>query len=110
MLVDSETRSVRVYRVVGQDFWAFIGNPARPESARAVFLETLLAAAKGLSIGLQAGSLNEQINLKLAELSVAFARMIFPQDALPTWASNELTGDELFWLATALSAFFDQGV
>jgi hypothetical protein len=110
VLIDAATRSVRAYRAVGQDFWSLVGNPADPASARFVFLETLLAVAKGLSTGLKAASLADQINLKLAQLSAAFARMMFPQKDLPGWAQRELTDDELFWLGTCLSAFYDQGI
>ena len=110
VLIDAETRSVRAYRAVGQDFWSLIGNPLNPSAAEFVFLETLLAVAKGLSDGLKAASLADVINLKLAQLSAAFARMMFPQDELPAWAQGELTDDELFWLGTAVSAFYDQGI
>ncbi len=81
--------SIRVYRCVGQDFWAVIGNPENPGGARFVFLETLLAAAKGLSLGLQVVKLTDEINLKLAQLSAAFARLVFPQKHMPklSWFS-----------------------
>jgi hypothetical protein len=109
VLIDP-SRTVRVYRCVGQDFWAVIGNPASPAAARFVFVETLLAAAKGLSTGLQVVKLTDEINLKLAQLSTAFARLVFPHEDLPKWAKGELSQDELFWLATALTAFYDQGI
>lgn len=51
VLIDSETGSVRVYRCIGRDFWAFIGDPADPSSASFVFLEILLALSKALSKG-----------------------------------------------------------
>lgn len=110
MLIDAETKMIRAYRAIGREFWAVIGNPLNPSSADFVFLETLLAVAKGLSEGLKTASLTDIINLKLAQLSSAFARMIFPQEELPKWARGELTNDELFWLSTAVSAFYDQGI
>ena len=109
VLVNS-SRNVRVYRAIGQDFWAFIGNPIDPAEARFVFLETLLGVAKGLSAGLQAASLMDQINVKLAQLSQGFANMVFPHSDLPAWRRNDLTSDELFLLATAMTAFYDEGV
>ena len=39
VLIDEKSRSVRVYRRIGRDFWAFIGQPTKPESAQFVFLE-----------------------------------------------------------------------
>lgn len=46
VLIDSETRSVRVYRCIGRDFWSFIGQPDSPLEANFVFLEILLALAR----------------------------------------------------------------
>ncbi len=45
ILIDSATRSIRVYRRIGKDFWSFIGNPQSPNDADFVFLEVLLALA-----------------------------------------------------------------
>jgi hypothetical protein len=110
ILIDAQTRTVRAYRAVGQGFWAVIGNPLTPADADFVFLETLLAVAKGLSEGFKAASLADVVNLKLAQLATAFSRMMFPQEELPDWARDELSNDELFWLSTAVSAFYDQGI
>ena len=30
VLIDSDTRSVRVYRSIGIDFWSLIGSPSNP--------------------------------------------------------------------------------
>lgn len=105
-----ESGTVRVYRRIGQDFWSFIGNPVEPQKASFIFLETLLAVVKGLSTGLQAASLRDEINVKLAQLSVGFANMMLPSEHLPLWASSNLTRNELFLLATSLTAFYDQGI
>jgi hypothetical protein len=43
VLIDSESRSVRIYRRIGRDFWAFIGNPVDPSGTSFVFLEVVLA-------------------------------------------------------------------
>lgn len=109
VLIDS-SGTVRVYRCIGQDFWSLIGNPVEPQKATFVFLETLLAVVKGLWTGLQAASLRDEINMKLAQLSAGFAKMMFPHERLPIWASDELNKDELFLLATSLTAFYDQGI
>jgi Type II restriction endonuclease EcoO109I len=49
ILIDSETRSVRVYRRVGIDFWSLIGSPTNPGEVPFIYLEVLLALAKALS-------------------------------------------------------------
>ena len=37
IIIDEQTRSVRVYRRIGRDFWAFIGQPDRPGAAQFAF-------------------------------------------------------------------------
>ena len=46
VLIDTKTKSVRICRRVGKDFWAFIGDPVEPSRAEAVFLEVLVALAR----------------------------------------------------------------
>ncbi|HUY92661.1 MAG TPA: PmeII family type II restriction endonuclease [Pirellulales bacterium] len=46
VLIDSATRSVRVYRCIGINFWSLIGNPSSPSQAGFVYLEVLLAWQK----------------------------------------------------------------
>jgi hypothetical protein len=53
VLIDSATRSVRVYRCIGRDFWAFIGRPDNRPAADFVFLEVLLALSKALGKGVE---------------------------------------------------------
>ncbi len=65
ILIDTETRSVRVYRCIGRDFWSFIGQPDRPAEANFVFLEVLLALAKALGSGIAEADIETRINLKL---------------------------------------------
>jgi hypothetical protein len=109
VLIDS-SRKVRVYRCIGQDFWAFIGNPANPSTASFVFLEVLLALARALSQGMKNASLEDKVNLKLAQLSNVFRGMMFPRSSLPHWIREDFSESELFWLATAMTAFFDEGI
>lgn len=47
VLIDS-TKKIRVYRRIGIDFWATVGNPLNYESCRFVFLEILLALARSV--------------------------------------------------------------
>ena len=37
IIIDEKTMSVRVYRRIGMDFWAFIGQPDRPDTAQLRF-------------------------------------------------------------------------
>jgi hypothetical protein len=116
ILIDT-TGKVRVYRVIGQDFWSFIGNPHGPKEAGFVFLEVLLALARALTEAmrksdLKAGelSIEERVNAKLDELITGLAELKFPRDSLPEWVQKDFIDHELFWLATAMTAFFDNGV
>lgn len=109
VLIDG-SGTIRVYRCVGKDFWAFIGNPAKPRSADFVFLEVLLALAKALSKGVADADLETRINAKVNDLANAIGDLRFPRASLPEWIRQELSEDELVWFATAMSAFFDEGI
>lgn len=107
VVVDRYHRLVRVYKRVGRSFWAFMGNPARPEGAMFVFLEVLLALAKALSDAAAIAEIKEQMQEKTEQLSQIIAEMTNPQDSLPQWMANDFRQEELVWLASAMSAFFD---
>jgi hypothetical protein len=108
--IDQKTRSVRVYRRIGKDFWAFVGQPDKPESAQFVFLEVLLALAESLSSGITAASLEDRINMKIRHLAEALAKLQFPRNSLPSWVRDDFNDNQLFWFATALTAFYDEGI
>ena len=110
VLIDSQTGSIRVYRCVGRDFWAFIGNPEKPAGASFVFLEVLLALAKALSKGAGEADLEARINTKISQLAGAIANLQFPPASLPEWIRKDFSDDELVWFATAMSAFYDEGI
>ena len=110
VLIDSATRSIRVYRRIGKDFWAFIGNPKAPETARFIFLEILLGLAKALSVGMENADLEARINAKIQDLSKALSNLQFPRKSLPDWIREDFSEDELFWFATAMTAFYDEGI
>lgn len=110
VLIDQDTHSIRVYRRIGKEFWAFIGDPVQPDSAGYIFLEILLALAKGLSKGLGEASLETRINLKMASLASALSKMMLPMGSLPEWVRKEFSESELFWFATAMTAFYDEGI
>jgi hypothetical protein len=110
VVIDSASRSVRVYRCIGIDFWALVGNPSTPAQAEFVYLEVLLALAKALSKGMTAASLEERVNIKIQQLSQALAKLSFPRHGLPTWVREDFKDHELTWLAAAMSAFYDEGI
>jgi hypothetical protein len=110
VLVDKATSSVRVYRRIGKDFWSFIGNPARPGKANHVFLEVLMALAKALSTGVKAAHIEDRINRRIAHLSQALSNLRFPRNSLPDWVRNDFSEEELFWFATSMTAFYDEGI
>jgi hypothetical protein len=110
ILIDATTRSVRVYRSIGIDFWSLIGNPSAPNQSQFVYLEVLLALAKALSKGMTAASLEERVNTKIQQLAAALANLSFPRNSLPAWVREEFKEHELTWLAAAMSAFYDEGI
>ena len=110
VLIDSETGSIRVYRCIGKDFWAFIGNPGNPAYTQFVFLEILLALSKALSKGMEEADLEARINVKIKQLAGAIANLQFPRASLPEWIREDFSDDELVWFATAMSAFYDEGI
>lgn len=110
VLIDTETNSIRVYRKIGKDFWAFIGNPDNPSLTEYIFLEILLGLSKSLSKGIENGRIEDKVNRKMIELSNALAKLQFPRDSLPGWISEDFSEVELFWFTTAMSAFFDEGI
>jgi hypothetical protein len=110
VLIDSATRSVRVYRRIGKEFWAFIGQPDQPANADFVFLEILLGLAKALAVGVQTADLETRINVKLQQLAVALRQLTFPRNSLPQWIREDFNDTQLFWFATAMTAFYDEGI
>lgn len=110
VLIDRETRSVRVYRRIGKEFWAFIGQPDSPAKADFVFLEILLALAKALSTGMANADIETRINHRLQQLAIALTKLQFPRKSLPEWIRDDFSEKQLFWFATAMTAFFDEGI
>ena len=89
LLIDEITRSIRVYRVIGKDFWAFLGNPSSPEKAKHVYLEVLLALTKALKISKEKMGLEERINLKVQNLALALLNLQISKGSLPPWVKRE---------------------
>lgn len=110
VLIDKATNSIRVYRCVGQEFWGFIGNPSDPTSARFVFLEVLLALAKALEQVNGEADLEARINARIQALMLGFQNVLLKPHTFPDWVRADFTEKHLFWLTTAMTAFYDHGV
>lgn len=112
VLVDDETGRVRVYRRIGQSFWAWIGNPHDESDQPQVFLEVLLSLAIAFRELLADGSaIEEGINERLRRLAGALLKMQLSPETLPQWVSDRgFSDDDLFYLVTAISAFYDDGI
>ena len=112
VLVDQATRRVRVYRRVGQSFWSWIGDPTNETAYPQVFLEVLLALSLAFRELLAEGSsIEEGINERLQKLAFALLKMQLSKETLPEWISDHgFSDDDLFYLVTAISAFYDEGI
>lgn len=73
VLVDKATGTVRVYRAVGIDFWALIGDPASPGTAAHTYLEVLVALLRALATGEQRKATSGLLKEKVAELALGIA-------------------------------------
>lgn len=40
----------------------------------------------------------------------ALSKLKFPRNSLPEWVREDFSEDQLFWFATAMTAFYDQGI
>ena len=112
VLVDDSTGRVRVYRRIGKSFWAWIGNPHDETDQPQVFLEILLALSLAFrDLIAQGTTIEEGINQRLKQLASAMIKMQLSPDTLPKWVSDRGFGeDDLFYLVTAISAFYDEGI
>jgi hypothetical protein len=110
ILIDSVTKKIRVYRIIGKEFWAFIGNPLQPENAQYVYLEVLFALSKALNMGTEPIVLEESLNEKIRMLSQAFYDVVLPYRSVPETIRQAFTEDHLFWITAAMTAFYDHGI
>jgi hypothetical protein len=85
-------------------------KPDRPGDAEFVFLEVLVALSKALATGMKAADIETRINVKIQQLCSALAKLQFPRNSLPEWIRDDFTEGQLFWFATAMSAFYDGGI
>lgn len=110
VLIDKKTGTIRVYRVIGRDYWSFVGCPSNPQVADHVFLEVLLALGRALSQGMNTPSLESKLNDKIRLLASALTELTLSDRSLPAWVGKTFKDDELFWVATALTSFYDRGI
>lgn len=100
--------SIRVYRVVGIDYWAYAANPAEPATAQFAFLEVLLGLAEALRMAHRRGTIREALDSRVAILEADFRRLQeAEEDALPPALRQHLGPQELSWLAASTRLFFD---
>ena len=97
---------IKVYRLVGTDFWSFIGNPEEPASTPHIFLEILLSLLYSFKKG-RLSTLEEQVNKKITELSAAIMELSLPPESLPNWIKREFSDSELLWLISAITSYYD---
>lgn len=108
-VLQNEDGSVRVYREIGADYWAYSANPSAPEKAPHVFLEVLLGLARALRLAHEKEDIGTALNERLDILGEEFRALRFPEgDRIPRWIGKKLGVTELTWLAAAISAFFDE--
>ncbi|MBC6442976.1 MAG: hypothetical protein GDA53_07620 [Rhodobacteraceae bacterium] len=112
VLADDETGRVRVYRRVGKPFWSWIGNPQDEGAEPQVFLEVLLALSIAFRDLLSEGAtIEDGINQRLRHLASSVLKMQLSSETLPKWVLDKGFNDtELFYLVTAASAFYDEGI
>jgi hypothetical protein len=70
----------------------------------------LLALAKALGFGLASADIETRINSRMQQLAVALAELQFPRNSLPAWVREDFSEAQLFWFATAMTAFYDEGI
>jgi hypothetical protein len=110
VLIGGEHRNIRVHRVVGADFWSFVATPGEPAASRFAFLEVLVGLAIALRKVMSRREVEDSLNARLQLLSAAIGTLRFPRKSLPDWLHADLSTSELFWLASAMTAFFDEGI
>lgn len=110
VLLDRETGRVRVYRLVGLDFWSFVARPDDPPSARFAFLEVLLALADALRKVSKGDEVRDSLGKRLDMLGDAIKNLKFPRGSLPSWVRDEFSDPELVWLASTMTTFYDEGL
>ncbi|MGB3893774.1 MAG: hypothetical protein WA942_05900 [Mycolicibacter sinensis] len=108
-VIQNADGTVRVYRVIGVDYWAYSGNPTSPAAAEFTFLEVLLGLARALRIAHEKEDIGAALNERLDLLGDAFKQLRFPEgNSIPSWVGQQLGVTELSWLAAAMNAFFDE--
>jgi hypothetical protein len=86
-----------------------------PESAILSFVrssgpEVILGLSKALSTGIESADLETRINKRIQALAAALSKLTLPRKSLPIWIRKDLSETELFWFATAISAFYDERI
>jgi hypothetical protein len=51
-----------------------------------------------------------RINVKMKQLGEALGKLTLDAGTLPDWMKGKFGERELFWFATAVTAFYDEGI
>lgn len=108
ILVDRSGK-VRVYRCIGRNFWAFVGDPADPSRASHVFLEVLLALVFALQKVVVEGKIAAEWEEGVGFLARDIEEVKLDAASLPEWLRERLDDAAKLYLWTAMRAFFDRG-
>jgi len=110
ILLSDQNPNIRVYRKIGKNFWALVGNPVHPELSEHIFLEAMLGLFSAAKNQRFKGSMESLVNAKIQVLSSAISSYSLPQKILPNWIAQEYNETELAWFLSAISSFFDIGI
>lgn len=77
-VIQNADGTVRVYRAIGVDYWAYAGNPTAPAAAEFTFVEVLLGLARALRIAHEKEDIGAALNERLDLLGDAFKELRFP--------------------------------
>jgi hypothetical protein len=100
--------SIRIYRVIGIDYWAYTASPNDPSSYEFAFLEVILGLAEALRLAHERGEVRTALEERVELLASAIREIRGAEAALPDAIDQKLGPSELTWLAAATSAFFDR--
>jgi len=107
-VLTNQDGSIKVYRVIGIDYWAYTASPANPSAFEFAFLEVILGLAEALRLAQERGDVRAALEERVELLATAIRDLRGDEDALPEAIDQKLGPSEMTWLAAATSAFFDR--
>ena len=110
VLIDAETRSVRIYRRIGKEFWAFDREPFRWKG-RGICIPGSASRPRKGALDWNSGGAIRRPNQQ--QDSGSLYRCWEPEissEKFTPMGNEGLFQNELFWFATAITAFYDEGI